>query len=139
MSQRRIRQLLEDRLATWAAGRATPLSVAWENVPFDPPAGVYLRAFLLPAPTLSQTLDGAHRQYTGVFQVSIIAPRNGGPGVAEGIASELDTLFPNNLRLTIANPAFAVQIISPMSIAGAIQEPDRYTLPVSCQYRADTL
>ncbi len=138
MSHKRVRQLLESRLATWAAARSPALLIAWENQPFTPPAGTYLRAFLLPAQTDSQTLDGVHRLYTGVFQVSVIAPDSTGPGATEGIADEIAALFPNNLRLTIASPAFVVQLVSPMSQTQGIQTPDRYTVPVSAQYRADT-
>lgn len=138
MTMPRIRQLLETRLNTWAAARSPALSIAWQNVPFTPPAGAYLRAFILPAETDSQTLDGGHREYTGLFQVSVCAPRDTGPGAAESIAEEIATLFPNSLILTIASPAFAVQMVSPMSIGRAIQEPDRYVIPIWARYRADT-
>jgi hypothetical protein len=138
MTQPRIRQLMESRLSTWAAARVPALPVAWEGVPFDPPDTTYLRAFLMPAPTDSLTLRGNHRLYTGIFQVSVVAPVSAGPGAAEGIAEEIAALFPNALRLTIASPAFVLRTISPMSIARGIQTPDRYTVPVFTQYRSDT-
>ncbi|MEE4465711.1 phage tail terminator-like protein, partial [Azotobacter chroococcum] len=110
MSNRLIRSLYEQRLAAWAAARSLP--VAWQNVPFTPPAsGIYLRAFLLPADTDSLDLEGAHRLYTGVFQISIVAPNGNGSGDAEQPAADLDAEFPQNLRLT--SGAFAVQIVSP--------------------------
>lgn len=130
-----IRTLYEQRLATWAATKS--LTVAWQNALFTAPAGAYLRAFLLPADTDSQDLAGAHRAYTGVFQVSIVAPAGQGSVVAETLAAELDALFPNNLLLS--SGAFGVQIVSPCSAGPAIQDGTRYTLPVWFRYRADTI
>lgn len=111
--------------------------MAYENAPFTPPAGVYLRAYLLPAKTTADDLAGAHRAFRGVFQVSIHAPINQGPGVAAGIADEIAAQFPVNLRLT--QSGVTVQVVSPASIAPALQEGDRYIVPVSFQYRADTI
>lgn len=139
MSQDRVRYLLETRLANWAAARNPVLQVAWQNHPFTPPSGTYLRAFMLPATTWSNDLAGAHRRYSGVFQISIVAQSGAGSGAAESIANELETLFPLNLSLTIASPAFRAFIITPVTIAPAIQEGDRHTLPVSFRYRADTI
>lgn len=135
MSQKLIRQLFEQRLNTWAL--AKPIQVAWQNMPFTPPAGAFMRAFMLPADTDSQDMASAHRAYTGVFQVSIEAPNGQGSGSAETLAAEIDALFPNGLRLT--SGAFAVQVISPCSIGPAIQGETRYLLPVWFRYRADTI
>lgn len=137
MSQKLIRKMFESRLNTWAAARSPQLSIDFENENFQPPAGTYLRAFLLPAPIGSQDLLGDHRLYTGFFQVSIVTDRNAGAGVAEGIVDELETLFPVNLRLT--DSGVTVLVRTPMSPATPIQEPDKYVVPVSCQYRADTI
>lgn len=135
MSQKLIRQLYEQRLATWAATKSLP--VAWQNVPFTPPAGTYLRAFLLPADTDSIDLAGAHRGYAGVFQVNIVAPEGQGSGAADTLADELDELFPNNLPLN--SGAFGVQTITPCSAGPAIQDGTRYAIPVWFRYRADTI
>lgn len=135
MSNRLIRSLYEQRLAAWAAARSLP--VAWQNVQFRPPAsGIYLRAFLLPADTDSLDLEGAHRVYTGVFQISIVTPNGQGSGTAEQLAADLDAEFPNNLRLT--SGAFTVQIISPCSQGPSIPGDTHYIVPVSFTYRADT-
>lgn len=136
MSTKLIRSIYEQRLAAWAA--ALSLSVAWQNVAFTPPAsGIYLRAFLLPGDTGSLDLEGVHRQYVGVFQVSIVAPAGQGSGASEQLAEEIAALFPMALRLT--SGSFAVQIVSPCSIGPAIQDGTHYTLPVWFRYRADTI
>lgn len=138
MSQKAIRAALEERLAAWAAARAPALRVAWENAQFAPQASeVFLRAFVLPASTTSETLDGAHRAFRGVFQVSIVAPVNRGPGVAAGIADEIAALFPNNLR--IAGAGVTVHVTAPASVAPALIDESLYTVPVSIPYRADVV
>jgi hypothetical protein len=136
MSEKLIRSLFEGRLKTWAAARVPPLVVAWENVTMTPPAGVYLRAFLLRGDTTSRDLAGDNRHRVGVFQVNIICPSNKGAGEGESIAAELDALFPMNLVLT--SGSFSVTQTSPLRTRPAIVDPDRYTIPVDYQYRADT-
>lgn len=134
MSQKLIRSLYEQRLATWAATKS--LQVAWQNIKFTPPPGAHLRAFLLPARTDSQDLAGTHRAYLGVFQVSIMAPHDLGPGAAETLADEIAALFPLNLRLT---SSLTVQIVTPCSQGPSIPGDTHYVVPMSFGYRADTI
>lgn len=135
MSQAKIRALLEGRLKAWADTQG--LAVHWQNVMLPQPAGTYLQCFLLPAPTVSEDLQGAHRSFTGIFQVSVVTERGLGSGSGESIAESLSALFPNNLRLT--GSGLTVQIISPVSCGRPEQEPDCYYLPVSFTYRADLI
>lgn len=137
MSLPDIRYLLESRLKTWAAAESPAIPVAWQNVALTPPATRYLRAFVLPAETGSQTLDGSHRRYTGVWQVNVVVPIGTGPGAAEAIAQEIADLYPMNDLLSMTG--LDLYITSPMSIHPAIQDSDRFTVPVSCRYRADTV
>lgn len=138
MSQSRIRMLIETRLANWAAARSPALTIAWENRQFTPPPGTYLRGFLLPARTSSIDLQCAVIGYLGVYQVDVVSPSGAGPVTANGVAEEVADLFPDALRLTIESPAFAVQLISPCSIGPAIQLDNRYTIPVSFRYSANS-
>jgi hypothetical protein len=136
MSTQAIRALYEARLKTWADAHSPVLKIAFENVTFSRPAtGIYLRTFTLPNPTDSDYLEATDRIYMGVFQVSIVAPINTGPGAAEAIVKELEALFPAFLSLT---STLTVQTITPVSAAPAIQEPDAYVIPVSFSYRATT-
>lgn len=137
MSNALIRAAFETRLATWAAAQTPAIPIAYENVTFVAPATRYLRSFLLPADTQSQTLDRAHREYLGVYQVSIVMPLNTGAGAGQALVSALDALFPPSAPLV--QGGLSVVVVNPMSAASAIQEPDRYVIPVSCQYRADTV
>lgn len=136
MSNKKCRQAIEARIATWAAARSPALTVAWQNVPFTAPDGLYLQGFLLPADTISQTLDGAHRRYLGLYQITVRAPINAGAGAADSVMDEIATLFPVNLRLTVTG--LTLQVISPVSSGPGAQVADRYVLPVSFGYRADT-
>lgn len=138
MSQLLVKSILESRLNTWASTRNPPLRVAWQNVPFSPAQGeTYLRAFLLPAETLSQDLAGSHRGYIGVFQVSIVCPISEGAGEAYTIAGELNTQFPMNGRYT--SSGVTVQIVSPVSIGPALQDESIFTVPAFFNYRADVI
>lgn len=133
MSQQRIRSAFESRLATWAASKALP--VVWQNVGAGNMTGDHLRAFLLPAQTLSMDIAGEHRGYRGVFQVSIFTRPNIGANRAEVLAGELDELFPVALRMLSAG--LTVQVMTPMASRPSIVETDWYSVPVDCRYGAE--
>ncbi|AYN94430.1 hypothetical protein EAW52_10890 [Pseudomonas sp. LTJR-52] len=136
MSHRIIRSLMETRLAAWA--KTKNLRVAYQNQNFTPDAGeTYLATATLPALTDSETLDGTHREYTGIFQVSVVTPAGKGAGAGEALADELAALYPLNDRLS--KGAFIVQIITPVAVARAIQGDTSFTVPCSFTYRADTI
>lgn len=134
MSEKLIRSLYEGRLKAWAAARVPALPVAWENVGFTPPVGIYLRAFLLRGVATSRDLAGDNRHRVGVFQVDIVCPSGNGAGAAESIAAELEVLFPMNLILN--SGAFSVTQVSPLRTRAALPD-DRFTVPVDFQYRSD--
>ena len=133
MSQARVRNAFESRLATWAASKALP--VVWQNVGAGNMTGDHLRAFLLPAQTLSMDIAGEHRGYRGVFQVSIFTKPGIGANRAESLARELDELFPVAERILSAG--VTVQIMTPMATRPAVSETDWFHLPVDCRYAAD--
>jgi len=137
MSHKIIRSLLEARLKAWAAARTPVLRIAYQNVAFTPNNDeTYLRAFLIPAGTDSNDLAGAHRLYTGVFQITIVTPVGNGPSGAETIADELAALYPLNDRL-VRNGLTAL-IMTPVEPGPELTEDTSFALPVSFQYRADT-
>ena len=79
MSDVLIGAAFESRLKAWAASKTPPIPVAYENVSFKPPAlARYIAAYLLPANTGSDMLDGGDRIYNGIFQASIVLPANVG-------------------------------------------------------------
>lgn len=142
MTQARVRKAFETRLKTWAAARTPPLPVAYQNASFTPPAptatnswGRYLRAFLVPAPTNSVDLEGKHREYVGIFQVSIVLALNRGSADAETILAELDALFP--MGAPMVQDGLPIWITRPASAAAPIDEPDNQVIPVSVPYKAE--
>ncbi|BAR92400.1 hypothetical protein [Pseudomonas phage PS-1] len=135
MSHKLIRSLLQGRLNTFATARTIP--VAWENVQFAPPAGQYLRFNLLKAPTDSADLAGAHREYSGVCQISVFVPKGKGPTDAETLAADIAELFPLNVPLV--SGSFSVQVTSPCSEGLPINGDTHFMVPVSFTYRADTI
>lgn len=134
MSHQIIRRIYEQRLAAWVAPRG--LRIAYQGVAFDPGDGeTYLRAFTLPAGTDTQTLEGADRVYTGVFQISVVTPAGNGTGDAEGLVDDLDELFPTFLRLKQGD--FTVMVLTPVEPGPAIVDDTTLTVSASFQYRAD--
>ncbi len=137
MSHKIIRSMLEARLKAWAAARTPVLRIAYQNVPFTPNNGeTYLRAFLMPAGTDSNDLAGAHRLYTGLFQITIVTPVGNGPFGAETIADELASLYPLNERLV--RDGITALIMTPVEPGPELTEDTAFALPVSFQYRSDT-
>ncbi|MGY4639054.1 phage tail terminator-like protein [Pseudomonas sp. TE24901] len=132
-----IASIYEARLITWNAGRGEKLKIVFENTAYTPAAGeTYLRAFTIPGDTASNTLGGDHRLYTGVFQVSIVAPAATGKTKTNPIAAELTDLFPLYARDT--KGAVTVVTMSPVDPGPGITGDSAYTVSVSFTYRADT-
>ncbi len=136
MSNAIIRAALESRLKTWAAAQSPPIPIAYQNAPFTPPTQArYLRAFLLPAETDSQYVEGTDRIYMGLFQISICVPAGTGPGVAEQLVVSLESIFA--YPLVIVRSGWNIAINRPLSTSPAMQEDGLYVLPVHIRYRAD--
>ncbi|NMZ40449.1 phage tail terminator-like protein [Pseudomonas proteolytica] len=137
MSHAIIASIYEAKLIAWSKARAEPIKVVFENVQYDPADGeTYLRAFTIPGDTASNTLGGDHRLFTGVFQVSIIAPAGTGKAKTNPISAELTDLFPLYARDT--KGAVTVVTMSPVDQGPGITGDSTYTVPVSFLYRADT-
>ncbi|WP_308907607.1 phage tail terminator-like protein [Pseudomonas canadensis] len=137
MSHAIIASIYEARLIAWNVARPEKLKIVFENTAYTPAAGeTYLRAFTIPGNTASNTLGGDHRLFTGVFQVSIIAPAGAGKAKTNPIAAELIDLFPLYTRDT--KSAVTIVTISPVDQGPGITGDSTYTVPISFLYRADT-
>ncbi|MCF5172048.1 phage tail terminator-like protein [Pseudomonas canadensis] len=136
MSHAIIASIYEARLIAWNAARPEKLKIVFENTAYTPAVGeTYLRAFTIPGNTASNTLGGDHRLFTGVFQVSIIAPAGIGKTKTNPIAAELTDLFPLYARYT-KGVATSVTM-SPVDQGPGITGDSTYTVPVSFSYRSD--
>jgi hypothetical protein len=137
MSHAIIASIYEAKLITWNNARPEKLKIVFENMAYTPAADEpYLRAFTLPGDTASNTLGGDHRLFTGVFQVSIIAPAGTGKTKTNPIAEELIDLFPLYARDT--KGLVTVVTMSPVDPGPGTTGDSTYTVPVSFLYRADT-
>lgn len=134
MTQARVRKALETKLSTFAAAQS--LSVAWPNVEFTPPAGVYLRAFILPAATISPDIQRIGRKYEGLFQVDIVGVVGDGYSATGAIFEAMASAFDPAVSLTA--DGLRVFLLEPFSSAAPLQSGDRYTVPCSIPYRADS-
>lgn len=112
-----------------------PTQTAWENVSFDPPVGIYQKAFILPANTSNPTYGDNLKRETGIFQVSIYAPSGNGSGLALDRAEIIRDWFSRGLSLV--NDSVTVRILRTPSIAPAIQDEKNYIIPVSIPYFCD--
>jgi hypothetical protein len=138
MSEALIAELVETRLLEWAELQEVP--IAFEDVPFTPPTkAIYARVKHLPATTTTAFLDGKHKAFIGLWQVSIVCPSGNGVGPGRRVAMTLSDYFPPNLVLQ--KSSFRMQINSPVSVGPVIVNDTeaRSTLPCSFTYRADTI
>lgn len=136
MSEALIRQAFESTLKTWADAQSPAIPVAFENFEFTQPAGRYLRAFLLPGDTDSGDVGRVNRRFVGVFQISIVMPTGDGPGAAGALVEQLRALFPPSAPIVVSGLSVWAQ--RPLSRGPALQERDRYVVPCSVFYLADT-
>ncbi|QTH12470.1 DUF4128 domain-containing protein [Pseudomonas corrugata] len=137
MSHAIIASIYEAKLIAWNNARPQKLKIVFENMAYTPAADeTYLRAFTIPGDTASNTLAGDHRLFTGIFQVSIIAPAGTGKSKTNPIVDELASLFPLYVRDTKGD--FVVIVMSPVDQGPGITGDTSYTVPVSFSYRADT-
>ncbi|WP_439878863.1 phage tail terminator-like protein [Pseudomonas prosekii] len=137
MSHAIIASIYEAKLIAWNAARPEKLEIVFENTAYTPAAGeTYLRAFTIPGDTASNTLGGDHRLFTGVFQVSIIAPAGTGKTKTNPIAAELTDLFLLYVRDT--KNGFVVTPMTPVDQGPGITGDSTYTVPLSFSYRSDT-
>ncbi|NVZ45143.1 DUF4128 domain-containing protein [Pseudomonas tolaasii] len=136
MSHAIIASIYEAKLIAWNAARSEKLKIVFENTAYTPAAGeTYLRAFTIPGDTASNTLGGDHRLFTGVFQVSIIAPAGTGKSKTNPIATEIIALFPLYVR-DVKN-GFVVTPMTPVDVGPGITGDSAYTVPLSFSYRSD--
>lgn len=135
MTQAIVRRALETALKAYADGASIP--VAWENVEFAQPAsGIYLRAFLLPLDVLSADIGRVNRRYEGILQVNIYGQTGTGAGAVEAIVSALSSAFDPAVPLTAAG--LTVWVLEPLSPGPTLGERDRFVVPCSVRYAADT-
>ena len=129
-----IASALAARLGTWAD--AEGISVAWENVPFTPPANeMYLAVYDMPATPRTVDLGLRCRIYSGVYQINVVAPVGTGRTDVVSLADRVAELFPEGQE--IEGRGFTCWIDQTPGVFRGITSSVSYTVPVSLNYRAD--
>jgi len=136
MSNVLVRRALETVLNTWANAQTPIVQVAWENTRFQTPIVRHIRTHMLPGRTTQSTLEGRHRSFTGIFQVSIFEPTGNGPGAALALCDSLDLVYSPSTPIVIGG--LTIFIVTPVTAGPAQQETEWHVCPMSFTYRADT-
>lgn len=142
MSTPYIRRQLEGHLVEWLANNS-PFSyapgyfgeiytvdisvVAWQNVAFTPPSGVWLQATLLPADTVSGSL--AATEWKGAFRINVFGDAGVGPGAVEAVAESIAGFFRSGTDLN------GVRVPRPPTVGRGDSDDAMFMVPVSIRYR----
>lgn len=138
MSDALVIAAFETRIEAWAAAQTPAIPVAFHLVDFEPPATRYIRAWVLPARTLSKDWAGDHRLRRGIFQVDLCLPLDGsGKSAITALAASLDVAFPMTGPMT--QGAIKVYLLSPMSQSDSRTEGTHSVTSVSCEYNSHTV
>lgn len=111
-------------------------SVAWENVPFTPAAGVtYIQPFLLPGePFQAEIGTNGINRHSGVYQISVFYPAGQGVAALNTLTADLCDHFKRGTSLAYSGVTVTVQKAYP---SPAMQETDRVHIPITIQFRCD--
>lgn len=134
MSILKISAAFEKKLATIAS----PLSTAYENVPFVPVTGTpYQRVRLLPATPENPTLGDGYYREVGFFEIVLFFPLNNGRADAQTRAEAIKNLFPRGLSMIESGQT--VVIPRTPTIGLATQLDDRYIVPITIEYYSEII
>lgn len=150
MSNRKIHNLFTDTLV---AGLTDPLTGELETVVLKPQMLLNktierdfdnvnrLIVSLIPAPSDTQTLNGDHKRFTGIYQIDVQVFKDTDDSDVDdmlySIQEKLQSIFEVDMLLT-ASDGFAVQVISPLKTSEARMFKQWWTCHCYFNYRADT-
>jgi len=136
MSQARVRNLFQTALNAYATTKN--IRVAFDNVQMVPRANeTYLVSHLLPSSTATQTLNGDHKRFLGVYQITIVTPSGKATAQSDEIASELQEIFTIFKRYTDSD-GFTVTVMTPLNVPEGKVQNGGWIVPCYFNYRADT-
>lgn len=129
MSNQAINAALAARLQTLG------ISTAFENANFTPTAGVlYLEESFLPGETTPVGVASTSSDdFTGIYQITVLAPLDGTKGPGMTAAKQVAEHFPRGMRLT--HTSGQVVTILRTSQGPTFKRNDRWAIPVSIRYR----
>jgi len=127
------RSAIETKLFNWAKAKTPVLPSFFGVQKGDVAKPVFIRGFLLPASARTECLQGDEITYLGLYQVTISCDPAQPFGVAEALVSEIQTLFPVDSDIGVAN--FNGSIIDAVDQGPTIVEDSRYNVTVTIPYR----
>ncbi|KVT92707.1 phage tail terminator-like protein [Burkholderia ubonensis] len=129
-----VRVAFESRLAALVPA----LPTAWENTAYTPNLSVaFQKPALLRAAPENPAMGSAFYRETGVFQVMLCYPLNGGSGAADDRAKLIRGWFPRGSSVTASGVTVTIQrtpTIGPGASDGSF-----WCVPVSIPYYANIL
>jgi len=135
VSQLKIRNALETRLASFATSKAIP--VLWENKSSIPTTS-YLKAEIFKSPVRDPSIGANHRRYLGIFRVTYYCTDlNKGMGGVESFMDDLANYFPRGLQLT--KDSIVVHIEATPSQTSVGYESNYLYTSVEIYYRCDVI
>lgn len=135
MSQARVRNLFQTALKQYADAKG--IRVAFDNVQMTPRANeVYLVSHLLPSSTATQTLNGDHKRFLGVMQITVVTPSGTATAKSDEIATELQDIFTIFKRYTDST-GFTVTVMTPLNVPEGKVQNGGWIVPCYFNYRAD--
>jgi len=121
---REVTSALDQRI--FAMQDAPP--IAFPNVNFDPPEGLYLVVMNMPADGIMYNFNRAQNT-PGVYRVNIYAPANKGPAEAENMADKIANHFRDD------NEPIPHLFIEEINFSPAVSTESEYLLPISVNWR----
>lgn len=131
-----IRSKIVTALSNWASAKVPAIPLAREgDSKFVIPAnnGTYIEVFVIPANTLSPTVEGTRKRYMGEVVCNIHVKDGIGTALSEGLAEEIAALFP-----VVPKMYLPVSVEQTPSIKRPVVEPNGMRVtPVCFPYRAE--
>ncbi len=122
-----------------AFAQLNSLTISLPNIAFTPPAisptAQYLRAYLIPAPTVGLGIEfESTDRHKGIFQIDVFQGAGGGEIASRRLAASVVSYFPQGTELT--SGGFTIRILDKPYLGPLMMKPaDPWTmLPVRIAY-----
>jgi len=133
MSHSLARSAIETKIFNWAKAKSPVLPSVFGIQKADLSRPIFIKGNLLPASARTECLQGDEITYIGLYQVMICCDPSQPFNVAEGLISEIQSLFPVDSDIGVA--AFNGSITDAVDQGPTIYEDSRYNVPVTIPYR----
>ena len=102
--------------------------IAFPNVNFTPPDGLYLAVMNMPADGIMYNMNRAQNT-PGVYRINVYAPANKGPAEAENMADSIAAHF------RASSEPIPNLFIEEINFSPAVSTDSEYLLPISVNWR----